>query len=68
MKTIDARGFSCPEPVLMAKRGIENEAEVTVLVDTHVSKENVSRFLDDAGYTVSASEKEDYFEILAKRK
>lgn len=69
MKTIDARGYSCPEPVLMTRRGIADAADsLTVLCDTEVSKENVSRFLKDAGYTVEAREIEDYFEILAKRK
>ena len=68
MKQIDARGFSCPEPVLMTKRGIADEKELTVLVDTHVSKENVSRFLVDAGYEVKATEREDHFEVLATRR
>lgn len=68
MTTIDARGYSCPEPVLMTKNSLQQDTEqVLVLTDTEVSKENVSRFLRDRGYTVEATEKEDHFEILAKR-
>ncbi len=42
---VDARGLSCPQPVLMTideiKAGATNEIEITV--DTETSKENVSR-------------------------
>jgi len=44
-KLIDARGLSCPQPVLMfleaVKSSGENQFEITV--DTEASKENVSR-------------------------
>lgn len=66
-KIIDARGLSCPEPVLLTKRSIASENHITVLVDTEVSRENVTRFLKDQGFSVQSSEKEDSFEILAKR-
>jgi tRNA 2-thiouridine synthesizing protein A len=44
-KTVDARGFSCPQPVLMTLDGIKkaDENEILILVDTDTSKENVSR-------------------------
>ncbi len=46
-RVIDARGRSCPEPVIMAKQGLAaaKGETLTVLVDTAVAKENVSRFL-----------------------
>ena len=42
---VDARGLSCPQPVLMTLEEIKNltEGEVEILVDTETSKENVSR-------------------------
>ncbi len=44
MKEIDARGLSCPEPVMMTKAALESgEAELTVLVDNGAASENVSR-------------------------
>lgn len=46
-QVIDARGRSCPEPVIMAQQGLATAKGkgLTVLVDTAVAKENVSRFL-----------------------
>jgi tRNA 2-thiouridine synthesizing protein A len=45
IKTVDARGLSCPQPVLMTLDGIKkaDENEILILVDTDTSKENVSR-------------------------
>ena len=52
--TIDARGLSCPQPVLLTldeiKKGAENE--IVVLVDTDTSKENVSRAAVSQGCSV----------------
>lgn len=45
MKTVDARGLSCPEPVIQTKNAmVSGEAAYEVLVDNVVAKENVSRF------------------------
>ena len=41
---VDARGLSCPLPVVLTNRAIEAGAEsLEVLVDNEVSKENVLR-------------------------
>ena len=42
---VDARGLSCPEPVLLTLEAIKrlNKGEIEILVDTDTSKENVSR-------------------------
>ncbi len=42
---IDARGLSCPQPVIMTLNRIKkmNKGEIIVLVDTDTAKENVSR-------------------------
>ena len=46
MKRVDARGLSCPEPVIQTKNAMASkEAEYEVLVDNVVAKENVSRFV-----------------------
>jgi tRNA 2-thiouridine synthesizing protein A len=44
-KTIDARGLSCPQPVLLVMENMKKLAKGTleVLVDTDTSRENVSR-------------------------
>jgi tRNA 2-thiouridine synthesizing protein A len=53
--TIDARGFSCPQPVLMFMEAIKsgNESTIIVLVDTDASKENVSRAAESKKYNVT---------------
>jgi len=52
--TVDARGFSCPQPVLMTLDEIKKEGtgEILILVDTDTSKENVSRAATSQGWQV----------------
>ncbi|MFO8165788.1 MAG: sulfurtransferase TusA family protein [Thermodesulfobacteriota bacterium] len=52
--TVDARGFSCPQPVLMTLDGIKkvDTEEILILVDTDTSKENVSRAARSQGWQV----------------
>lgn len=65
---IDARGLSCPQPVLMTKQALaSNETAYEVLVDNGAAKENVTRFASNAGYDVSVSEENgDYRLTLTK--
>lgn len=57
---IDARGLSCPQPVLMTLARIKEmgKGEIIVLVDTVTSRDNVSRAAISAGWTVSGIETE----------
>ena len=52
MKEIDARGLSCPAPVLQTKAVVEQEKAdaVRVVVDTAASQQNVKRFLESQGF------------------
>ncbi len=66
---VDARGLSCPQPVLITKKALENNksGEIEVLVDNATAKENITRFASNAGYQVSVSEEnEDYRLTLSK--
>lgn len=57
MNTVDARGLSCPEPVIMTKNAMaSNENAYEVLVDNPTSKENVIRYAEHQGYKVSVTE------------
>jgi TusA-related sulfurtransferase len=53
-ETVDARGLSCPQPVLMAMEKMKemHKGEMVVLVDTQASKENVSRAVQSQGWEV----------------
>jgi TusA-related sulfurtransferase len=54
---VDARGLSCPQPVVLTNRAIEAGAEILeVLVDNEVSKENVLRLAKRHGLQTSFRE------------
>ena len=52
---VDARGLSCPQPVLMTLEEIKTQAkgEIEILVDTDTSKENVSRAAESQKWQVT---------------
>jgi len=68
MKKIDARGLSCPAPVLLTKAAIDEEkaARLTIIVDNKASKENVSLFLASKGFSASVTEKDGDFFITGE--
>ncbi len=62
--TIDARGRSCPEPVIMTKRALDqNGNRAVVLVDNQVAVDNISRFADSRGLKVLVKERDGDFEL-----
>lgn len=51
---IDARGKPCPQPVVLARKALEQGvSKVEVLVDNAVSASNVKRFLESQGFLVT---------------
>ena len=65
MIEVDARGFSCPIPVVKTKKAIEDNPNlpITVLVESDVSKENVTRLAQGRGYSVDTITVEDGFKL-----
>jgi tRNA 2-thiouridine synthesizing protein A len=65
MIEVDARGFSCPIPVVRTKEALDRKPKtpLVVLVDNEVSKENVSRLARSRGYSVEAEAAEDGFRL-----
>lgn len=52
MKTIDARGFPCPKPLILTKSALNNmklNEEIIVLIDDDVAYKNITDFLKDTG-------------------
>ena len=49
---IDARGLSCPQPVILTRRKIKqmNDGEFTVIVDNEIAKNNVIRAAAKRGW------------------
>ena len=66
--TVDARGLSCPQPVILARNAIKTgKFPIEVLVETVTSRENVRRAAEKLGCTVQVEEMEDEFKLtLAK--
>ena len=63
-KKVDARGFSCPQPVIMTRRAIEEgEFPIEVLVETVTSRENVRRAAEKLGCQVEVEEMGDEFKL-----
>lgn len=57
MKMLDARGLSCPEPVVMLRKAMmTKENEYAIVVDNVTAKENVTRYAEHQGYHVSVTE------------
>jgi TusA-related sulfurtransferase len=43
-KRIDARGLSCPQPIVLVDRALkEGNTDLEILVDNEVARENVTR-------------------------
>jgi len=61
IKTVDARGLSCPQPALLATQALKKlgKGTVEVLVDSGTARENVSRLAKNAGWAVSIEEQKD---------
>ena len=68
--TVDARGLSCPQPVILTLEEIKTgkEKEIIVLVDTDTSKENVTRAAASQGCQVDdvSPEGEGYRILITK--
>jgi tRNA 2-thiouridine synthesizing protein A len=62
---VDARGFSCPVPVVKTKKAMDTNPgkELTVLVETAVSKENVSRLAQNKGYSINVESVDDEYKL-----
>lgn len=62
---VDARGYSCPTPVIMVQKAVKNgsPSKLEVAVDNQCSVENVTRFAQNAGYQVTVADFEGDFKL-----
>ncbi len=60
---IDARGLSCPMPVVMVQKEVKKNAPATleVKVDSKVCVENISRYAALQGYRVETKAEDGEF-------
>lgn len=68
VRKIDARGLSCPQPVIMTRNAMEAGVGVLeVLVETGASRDNVSRMARKEGWRVEVQSVKDGFELILTR-
>ena len=62
---VDARGYSCPTPVIMVQKAVKANApaKLEVAVDNQCAVETVTRFAQNAGYKVSVADFEGDFKL-----
>ena len=54
MIQLDARGLSCPEPVILIRQAMQSGDSANEMpVDNHATKENGTRYAEHQGYTVT---------------
>ncbi len=68
-KEVDARGLSCPQPVILTRRAIKDmdKGEVSVIVDTMTQVQNVTRSAQKLGWDVNYQEKGGEFHLSLKK-
>ena len=64
-ETVDARGLSCPVPVIRTKQALDGMmlGVLTVLLDEEVAKENVTRLAGSMDCTVTVTERDGEYEL-----
>jgi len=56
---VDARGKACPQPVIMTRKALAHDREVTVIVDNTTARENVLGLARSQGCEVQVEERSD---------
>lgn len=66
MNKIDARGLSCPAPVLETKAAVESRhpQRIDVLVDNEPARLNVARFLESQGYRTEVNREGELYTVI----
>lgn len=68
MKKLDARGLSCPEPVVMLQRAMRlGESAYEIIVDNVAAKENVTRCAQHQKYRVTVFEDGGEYRLVIEK-
>jgi len=67
--TVDARGLSCPQPVILTRNAMQKvgKGHIEVLVETGTSRDNVSRLARKEGWQVEVTEVEGGFKLALNK-
>ncbi len=65
---IDARGLSCPEPVVLLRKAMASKGkEYQIIVDNVASRENVTRYAEHQGYAVTVTEQGGEYTLTMRK-
>jgi TusA-related sulfurtransferase len=66
---IDARGLSCPQPVIMTNKKIKELGKglLEVLVDTETAKENITRLAQQSGWKIETKQEGGDIRLLLEK-
>ncbi|MBU1149987.1 MAG: sulfurtransferase TusA family protein [Pseudomonadota bacterium] len=70
IEIVDARGLSCPQPVMLTSKAIKklNKGAIEVLADSGTARDNVSRLGKNSGWAVTVEEQpEGSYRIVLKK-
>lgn len=69
MEKVDARGLSCPQPVILTHKKMKDLGRGTfeVLVDTETSKENITRLAQQSGWDIETTREGGDIRLLLKK-
>ena len=68
-ENVDARGLSCPQPVILTRAALQETGggEVVVLVDTMTQVHNCTRAAEKLGWQGTYEEKDEVFELTFRK-
>ncbi len=66
---VDARGLSCPTPVMLARRAMTEagSGRIEVLVDTDTARENIARLAAREGWRTKIEEDAYGYRLLLEK-
>jgi selenium metabolism protein YedF len=67
MKEVDARGLTCPKPVIMTKKALSEEEQLLVLVDNEVAANNVAKLAKKMGCQVTTLAEKGNYKLTIKQ-
>ncbi|MCJ7705308.1 MAG: sulfurtransferase TusA family protein [Desulfobacterales bacterium] len=66
---IDARGLSCPQPVIMTHKKMKELGKglLEVFVDTETAKENITRLAQQSGWKIETKQEGGDIRLVLKK-
>jgi TusA-related sulfurtransferase len=69
IERVDARGLSCPQPVILTKNKMKEMGNGTfeVIVETGTSRDNITRLANHEGWNIEVKEEGDEFILILSK-